>query len=120
MRRSTMPSTRFGSARPYSAISPMQTRLVSRSTVHTFMIGDCYYLYFIAGRDFQVRVARSRVSDHGARGSWWKYDNGLWDRPGLGGESSPIAPGVLALAWVSHSLPLGGYLGIAYFNDGFG
>ena len=36
-------------------------------------------------------AARCRISDKMAPGKWWKFCNGRWNEPGLGGKSSRIA-----------------------------
>lgn len=67
-------------------------------------VGDYYYLYFVAARDYQVRLARSLVTDGGKPGTWWKYfrpspgTSGGFTEPGLGGQSSPIDPSGRAIA----------------------
>jgi hypothetical protein len=78
-------------------------------------VGDYLYMYFIPSRDWQVRVARSLVSDGGKPGTWWKYYNGNFSQPGLGGDSSPIDPtGALSRSWISFSSYLNSYMGYSY------
>lgn len=80
-------------------------------------VGDYLYMYFIASRDWQVRVARSHVSQGGRPGTWYKYHNGSFSEPGIGGESSPIDPsGALTRSWVSYNSYLGSYLGFSYIQ----
>ena len=83
-------------------------------------VGNYYYLYFIAARDYQVRVARSLVSDGGRPGTWFKYYEGAFTQPGLGGDSSPIAPDLLTRSWVAYDTTLRGFLGFSYYQQGFG
>ena len=78
-------------------------------------VGDYLYLYFIASRDWQVRVARSLVSDGGRPGTWWKYHNGNFNQPGVCGESTPIDPaGALTRSWISFSPYLNSFIGYSY------
>jgi len=78
-------------------------------------VGDYLYLYFIPSRDWQLRLARSHVADGGLPGTWYKYYNGSFSEPGLGGESSPLDPtGALTRSWVSFSTDLNNYIGFSY------
>jgi hypothetical protein len=42
-------------------------------------------------------VARCRIKDKMAPGKWWKFCNGSWSEPGLGGRSSRIAMGATGI-----------------------
>ena len=92
----------------------------SEGDQHVIWVGDYYYMYFVAARDFQVRLARSRVSDGGRAGAWFKYYNGKFDQPGVGGESSPIAPDLLTRSWVSYNTALKLFIGFSYYDRGYG
>lgn len=82
---------------------------------HVIVVGDYLYLYFVASRDWQVRVARSWVSDAGRPCTWFKYYQGAWNEPGLGGESSPIDPsGASTRSWVTYNTFLKAYVGFSY------
>lgn len=78
-------------------------------------VGNYLYMYFVAGRDFQVRVARSPIADGGQPGTWTKYYEGDFSQPGLGGESTRLDPtGLLARSWVTHNEYLNQYMGFSY------
>ncbi len=82
---------------------------------HVIQIGDYLYMYFLASRDWQIHLARSSISDGGKPGTFWKYYQGAFDQPGIGGESSPIAPASqLARSWISYDSALGVYIGFSY------
>jgi hypothetical protein len=60
---------------------------------------DGHYLYFLfgnyGGQEFEqgVSMARMALSDRFApAGSVWKYHNGEWNEPGLGGRVTPALP----------------------------
>jgi hypothetical protein len=42
------------------------------------------------GRGVQICLARSRLTDRGQRGTWWKYHEGQFDSPGLEGPDTPV------------------------------
>jgi len=48
-------------------------------------IGDYFYMFFLAGADWKIHIARSKVAEAGKPGTWEKYYNGSWGEPGLGG-----------------------------------
>jgi hypothetical protein len=80
---------------------------------HVIQIGNYLYMYFRAGRDWQIHLARSAVADGGKPGTWFKYYNGQFSEPGIGGESSPIATQEeLYLSWVSYSTQFSFYIGL--------
>jgi hypothetical protein len=91
---------------------------------HVLRVGDHYYLYFVASRDYQVRLAVAPRASGGGPGTWLKYLNGAFTEPGLSGDSSPIDPsGQLARSWISLSVPLNTYIGfshVAHANTGSG
>lgn len=80
---------------------------------HVVRNGDYYYLYFLKRVD--ICVARSQS---GLPGTWYKWHEGEWDEPGLGGESSPIAG--INVTWVSWNERLGLWLGFHQRPDGWG
>jgi hypothetical protein len=92
----------------------------SEGAPHVIRVGDYLYMYFVANRDFKVRVARSRVADGGRPGKWFKYHDGRFSEPGIGGESSPIAPGTLARSWVSYNSALNAFIGFSRVDKGYG
>lgn len=53
-------------------------------------IGDYFYLFFRSSEDWKTHVARSSVADLGRPGTWYKYYNGAFSEPGIGGKSSFI------------------------------
>lgn len=53
--------------------------------------GDYFYLYFLTTRDHRTHLARSLIASGGGPGTWWKYYQGGFTEPGLGGESDPLA-----------------------------
>jgi hypothetical protein len=59
---------------------------------HSVVVGDdgYYYVYFINWDDYGLCVARSSISSGGVPGSWWKYFQGEWSEPGLGGNATRI------------------------------
>jgi len=82
---------------------------------HVIAVGENLHMYFVAGRDYQVRLARASVASGGGPGAWWKYRDGRFDEPGLGGESSPIDPsGQLSRSWVSYLDEMRSYVGFSY------
>lgn len=102
---------------PPSYTDPVQA---SEGDHRVIEVDDYLYMYFIAARDYQVRVARPRIEDGGRPGTWYKYYNGSFSQPGLGGEASPIARDILSRSWVSYNTYLGLFIGISYYPDGFG
>ena len=112
------PSNRVISA-PARFTDPEQA---SEGDFHVVRVGNYLYLYFVAPRDsYKIHLARSLVSDGGKPGTWWKYYNGSFSQPGLGGESSSIASGtVLGRAWVSYNAAVGEYMGFSWSPTGFG
>ncbi|KAA1419461.1 hypothetical protein F0U44_13605 [Nocardioides humilatus] len=70
----------------------------------TVRVGDYYYMFFETNHGTRpglpgIHIARSKVSDGGARGTWKKYycttpASGdpvcAWSQPGIGGKSTPI------------------------------
>jgi hypothetical protein len=78
-------------------------------------VGNYLYMYFVAQRDWQVRVARSSIADGGRPGTWYKYNQGAFDQPGIAGNSSPIDPsGALTRSWISYNTQLKSYMGFSY------
>ena len=94
----------------------------SEGDQHVIKVGSYFYMYFVAAWDsFKIHLARSLVTDGGRPGTWWKYYNGSFSQPGLGGESSALASGsVLGRAWVSYNTSLGAYMGFSWSTQGFG
>ena len=82
--------------------------------------GDYLYLYFVPSRDWQLRLARSHIDDGGLPGTWYKYYNGSFGEPGIGGESSPLDPtGALTRSWISFNTYHNVYIGFSYvFRNG--
>lgn len=63
-------------------------------------MGDWLYMLFIewdgdpSVRSTSTGIARSSLQDAGRPGTWWKWYNGSWDSPGVGGPSDIVwAPG---------------------------
>lgn len=54
-------------------------------------IGEYFYHFFFADAGgWRTHLARSRVSDLGKPGTWYKYYNGSFSEPGIGGRSTPV------------------------------
>lgn len=53
--------------------------------------GEYFYLYFLTSRDHRTHLARSLIASGGGPGTWYKYYQGDFTEPGLGGESDPMA-----------------------------
>lgn len=89
---------------------------------HVIQMGDYLYMYFLAGRNWQIHLAHSHISDGGRPGTWQKYFNGTFSQPGVHGESSPIAVwDDLATSWVSFNTYLNRYVGFSgKWQRGFG
>ncbi len=73
--------------------------------------GDCtavngqdgyYYAYCFRPRDGALIVARAPVSNP-RPGNWWKFFQGKWDQPGLGGEATRLmnGSGVSSARWTT-------------------
>ncbi|HEV2677556.1 MAG TPA: hypothetical protein VGV37_23700 [Aliidongia sp.] len=73
--------------------------------------GDCtavngadsyYYAYCFRPRDGALIVARAPVSDPGP-GNWWKFFQGKWAQPGLGGDATRLmaGSGVSSARWLT-------------------
>lgn len=83
-------------------------------------VGAYYYIFFLAkgdsntpttGEMFQTHVARSAVSSGGLPGTWFKYFNGSFSQPGLGGKSSQVDPDLLPTAnFVTYNTYLNRYI----------
>jgi hypothetical protein len=83
--------------------------------------GDYLYMYFLASRDYRVHLARSHVADGGRPGTWWKYFNGAFSEPGLGGESTAISGDEpLTVSKLTHNTFLNAYLGLGHVADAGG
>ena len=83
-------------------------------------IGDYFYLFYWATDDWGVHLARSKVSEGGVPGSWWKYNNGVFSEPGLGGKSVPFARSLIS-TFVAYNSYLERYIAVPVFGRwGFG
>jgi hypothetical protein len=51
-----------------------------------------YSTYIGPSEELGVAVARSSYEDRGQPGSVWKYFDGAWDEPGLGGVNTALIP----------------------------
>lgn len=71
----------------------------STGDAHIIRIGDYYYAYFLSTSDWLIHLARSLVSSHGLPGTWWKYYNGGFTQPGLGGNSTTPFPKGTQFLW---------------------
>jgi hypothetical protein len=62
------------------------------------MVNNYFYMFFQyipndpsePGAPAVIQVARALVSSDGMPGSWWKYYQGAWNEPGLGGQADTI------------------------------
>jgi hypothetical protein len=52
--------------------------------------GDYYYCFFQNVEDYHIGVARSSKAAEAYPGSFQKYNNGQWNSPGVGGNSSRL------------------------------
>lgn len=72
-----------------------------------------------------IHMARAPISSDGAPGSWMKYHNGIFDEPGLGGNSTPVINRANVVAGfagnpnVSFNTFLNQYIAIVTGHDGF-
>ena len=58
---------------------------------HTGRFLYAYYSDFTTqGANIQVCLARSRIEDGGMPGTWWKWNGGNFDEPGLGGRDTNV------------------------------
>eukprot|EP01113_Clastostelium_recurvatum_P034886 TRINITY_DN4791_c0_g1_i1.p1 TRINITY_DN4791_c0_g1~~TRINITY_DN4791_c0_g1_i1.p1 ORF type:complete len:538 (-),score=80.63 TRINITY_DN4791_c0_g1_i1:42-1655(-) len=57
-------------------------------TVVTY--GGYYYMFYYEYPDWKPTMARSKVSDGGRPNTWFKYFNGQFTEPGLGGRFTPV------------------------------
>jgi hypothetical protein len=58
---------------------------------HTGRFLYAYYSDFTSqGANIQVCLARSRIEDGGMPGTWWKWNGGAFDEPGLGGRDTYV------------------------------
>ena len=73
--------------------------------------GGYFYLFYMGG-DYQSYIARSSFVDQGRPGTWWKWYQGGWTEPGIGGQSTAVngfGEGTGSLSWNSY---LGAYLNV--------
>jgi hypothetical protein len=73
---------------------------------HTGRFLYAYYSDFTSqGANIQVCLARSLLSDRGMPGTWWKWNGGNFDEPGLGGRDTNVMSAQAADATVyAHSV----------------
>jgi hypothetical protein len=90
--------------------------------------GKYYYLYFtewVSTRPDSISLARAAVSSDGAPGAWYKYKNGAFTQPGLGGTSDPVlspldqSSGYAGLPNVTFNATLDLYIAIFMGHNGF-
>lgn len=88
--------------------------------------GYFYFYYPVGWRAWEtdarytfVGVARSAISDKMAPGTWYKYYDGGWHEPGLGGRESAVLAGALntGVTWNSY---LGRYLALGAWESAIG
>lgn len=77
--------------------------------VHLTVRGPWMYLMYDACNEVdhgrRESIARAPVSSLGAPGSWWKWYDGSWSQPGLGGQQSSlqvIPTGTRGVTWNSY------------------
>lgn len=76
-------------------------------------IGEFYYMFINAPISGKVELARSSAQNEGRPGTWYKYYNGAWDEPGIGGKSSaPDTDLVFTQNFLSFNTYLNRYLAI--------
>ncbi|EKD79866.1 MAG: hypothetical protein ACD_40C00277G0001 [uncultured bacterium] len=71
---------------------------------------DYLYLYFNCG--WSTCIARSKISDRGRPGTWFKYYQSDFTEPGLGGHSTVLS-NISASTYVSYNQYLNSYINIA-------
>ncbi len=59
--------------------------------------GKYFYMLYYDGKS--MYVARSLVSDQGRPGTWYKYYQGTYSQPGLGGHQTPVEAAASSLTW---------------------
>jgi hypothetical protein len=74
-----------------------------------------YYLFFLNAHRGESGVARATVASGGLPGSWWKWHDGEFAQPGIGGEESTFG---LQLAGVSYNSRLGKFVALNYGKAG--
>lgn len=83
--------------------------------------GEYYYLYFLSSLDRRTHLARSLISDGGKPGTWWKWYNGGFTEPGLGGRSDALGEWWQIFCWwVSYNTHLDKWTAFHLRNDGLG
>jgi len=116
------------SHKPKSPSSPDGAQGVGGPSVIVDPSGQYLYMYFMDWtREApwgDIGVARSRVEDGGRPGTWFKYYNGGFTEPGLGGRATLIVGGRVPGDWaafpsVSFNSYLNQYLMVYAAKDGF-
>ena len=106
--------------------SPIRRRMMSATTGSSNTGNTCTCttwrrLQFAPSLPSRIHLARSRLADGGRPGTWYKYYQGTFTQPGLGGLSTPIDPaGHLNRSWVSYNTYLNSYLGFGELIDHLG
>lgn len=75
--------------------------------------GEYFYMFFV--KNWTTRIARSTVSDLGKPGTWYKYYNGQFSEPGIGGRSSQSSLTNTG-TYVSYNNYLGRYINIVLYG----
>lgn len=98
-------------------------------SVLTSRDGQYIYLYFmewVSGHTYDsISLARALVSSDGVPGAWYKYKDGEFKEPGLGGQSDPVIlphdleAGFAGIPNVSFNTYLNRYLAIFVGHNGF-
>jgi len=98
------------------------TVLISRNGQYLYM----YYMEWVSTHSSDaISLARASVNSDGAPGAWYKYKNGGFNEPGLGGKSDVViqrateTAGYAGVPNVTFNSFLNRYLAIVMGHDGF-
>lgn len=74
-------------------------------------VGSYFYMFYLDTIDYKIHIARATISSEGRPGSWYKYYNGSFSQPGLGGNSSAVNPNLIE-QFVTPNTYLNNYLSL--------
>jgi hypothetical protein len=118
-----------------TADKDLQGNPATDDTANGRIIRDDTYFYFIYGASSatttnQISLARSKVSDGGRPGTWWKWycndgnacqftDDNNWKQPGIGGKTTTIKGISSGMRFASYNRYLKRYIAFQAAGDGF-
>ncbi|WP_028387779.1 hypothetical protein [Legionella fairfieldensis] len=70
--------------------SPAGGKITGEGDCTTIADDKYYYTYCYRNTDYKTIVARASKGCPPISGMWFKYLNGTWNSPGLGGEATPL------------------------------